>query len=126
MVSNNNGKACLFAINTTSENISLTVPPLELELYDSTIKTVSVIKTLNEIDDQANLKGRTNKILELLDQSEKDSIKKLITEFSCQFHLPNDKLSKTTMVSHKIPIDQIPINVKEYRYPPQKTGSTRK
>ena len=67
-----------------------------------------VIKTLNEIDDQANLKDRTNKILELLDlenldQPEKGSIKKLITEFPCQFHLPNDKLSKTTMVSHKIP-----------------------
>ena len=37
----------------------------------------------------------------------------------CQFHLLNDKLSKTYKITHKIPTtDNVPINVKQYGYPP--------
>ena len=124
LVTSDNGKASLFAINSTSENISLILPPVELESYDSTVKPIRVIRTTNEPEAQANLQLRTDKILEMLDLKdldplEKDSIGKLISEFPCQFHLPNDKLSQTSKITHKIPTtDNVPINVKQYRHPP--------
>ena len=124
LVTSDNGKASLFAINTTSENISLIFPSVELESYDSTIRPIRVIKTTNESETKANLQIRINKILELLDLKDLDplergNIEKLILEFPCQSHLPNDKLNKTSKITHKIPTtDNVPINVKQYRYPP--------
>ena len=124
LVTSNNGRASLFAINSTSENVSLILPPVELESYDSTIRPIRVIKLTDEPEAKTNLQVRINKITEMLDLKdldplERDSIEKLISEFPCQFHLPNDKLSKTSKITHKIPTtDNVPINVKQYRYPP--------
>ena len=121
LVTSNNGKASLFAINSTSENISLILPPVELESYDSTIRPICV---MNEPEGKANLQIRIDKIFEMLDLKdldplEKDIIGKLISEFLCQLHLPNDRFSKTSKVTHKIPTtDNVPINVNQYRYPP--------
>ena len=123
LVTNKNGKTNLFAINTTSEDMNIIIPPIKLEGYDCTLKPVRVIRTTDRSETKAELQLRINKILELLDlkdldQEEGDSIIKLVSEYPCQFHLPNDKLSKTFVITHKIPtIDNIPINVKQYRYP---------
>ena len=57
--------------------------------------------------------------LEGLNQPEIDSVMKLVSQFPCQFHLPKDKLSQTSKITHKIPTtDDIPINVRQYRYSP--------
>ena len=125
LVANKNGKTHLFAINSTAEDINVIIPPLTLELYDSTRKPIRSIKVINNAEAENGLQHRINRIIELLniadlDSIEQDSVRKLVTQFPCQFHLPGDMLSKTSMVAHKIPTtDNAPVNVKQYRYPPQ-------
>ena len=97
---------------------------MELESYDNTIRPVRVVRTTSEPEAEANLQVRISKILELLDLEnfdslEKKSMEKLISKFPCQFHLLNDRLSKTSKITHIIPTtDNIPTNVKQYHYPP--------
>ena len=131
LVTSDNGKASLFAINSTSENVSLILLLVKLESYDCTIRPIHVIKTTNEPETRAHLQTRINKILDLLDlkdldKLERGSIERLISEFLCQFHLPNDRLSQTSKVRHKIPTtNDIPINIKQYRYPPHLRDTVR-
>ena len=76
LVTSNNGKGSLFAVNSTSENISLILPPVELESYDRTVRPIRVIKTINEPEAKANLQLRMNKILELLNLGHLDTLEK--------------------------------------------------
>lgn len=68
-------------------------------------------------------KDRYSEILELLrlehlNCEESESVKPLIQQNSDLFFLPGDKLEKTNLITHKIQTsDEIPINVKQYRYP---------
>ena len=67
MVVNKNGKANLIAINTTSEDINLIIPPLTLEAYDGTLKPVRVIKTTVNPQDEVERQLRIDRVIELLD-----------------------------------------------------------
>lgn len=56
--------------------------------------------------------------LEHLNDEEKENILELIDQNSDLFHLPNEPLTMTNAVTHKIPTtDEIPVHVKQYRYP---------
>lgn len=54
--------------------------------------------------------------LDELSELEKESITRVISKYPYQFHLPGDKLGKTSVLTHKInTTDDKPINVKQYR-----------
>ena len=131
LVTNRDGKASLFAINSTAEDVQVIMPPIILEPYDSTIKPVRTLKVSNGTEIEAEKQDRIDKIIELLNmaglnQLERDGIIKLVSYFPCQFQLPKDKLSKTSKITHKIPTtDNIPINAKQYRYPPHLRDAVR-
>lgn len=56
---------------------------------------------------------------EHLNEEEADHVNALLKEYGDCFHLPGENLSFTTSVKHTIPTtDNIPIHVKQYRYPP--------
>lgn len=124
IVTPKDGTVQLFAINSTPENIELTIPSLELEDYD----VINLEKlSLNKVDpfseksvSHAKRMYQITKLLDLkkLNDEEKDSLLKLVYQFPYQFHLPTDKLGMTEVVSHKIvTTDEKVINVKQYRYP---------
>ena len=104
---------------------STIIPPLTLESYDSTVKPIRSAKAITNPEAEIEVRHRIGKIMDLLDvvdlnPRELENVKHLVNQFPYQFHLPGDILSKTSIISHKIPTtDNIPINVKQYRYPPQ-------
>lgn len=56
---------------------------------------------------------------EHLNEEEADHVNTILKEYGDCFHLPGENLSFTTSVKHTIPtIDNIPVHVKQYRYPP--------
>ena len=72
----------------------------------------------------SQLKNRLVQIAELLElndlnEVERASILEIINEFPYQFHLPIEKLGSTKVLHHAIvTTDEIPINTKQYRFPP--------
>jgi len=67
---------------------------------------------------------RANKIVNLLrlnhlNPEERRNILFLVERHQDRFYLPEDLLGQTTITSHKIPTtDDLPINTKQYRFPP--------
>ena len=131
LVTNYTGKVSLFTINSTTQDLWVIIPPVIIECFDGTVKPVRSIKVANGTDMETEQQSRVNKITELLNleglnQPEIDSVIKLVSEFPCQFHLPKDKLCQTSKITHKIPTtDNIPINVRQYRYPPHLREAVR-
>ena len=86
LVTNKNGKASLFAINSISEDINVIIPPLTLESYDSTVKPVCSIKVITSSEAETTIQDRINRILESLDligldNMERVSVEKLVSQF---------------------------------------------
>lgn len=53
-----------------------------------------------------------------LNEEEKNNLKLLLAKFPNIFHKPNDKLTFTNQIKHKIETsDEIPVHAKSYRYP---------
>ena len=53
-----------------------------------------------------------------LEFEQKESIEKLIEKYADCFYLKGEELGTTTVISHKIPtINDIPVNVRPYRFP---------
>ena len=67
--------------------------------------------------------SRTEKLKSILrykhlELEQKEPIEKLIEKYADCFHLKEEKLGTTTVISHKIPtINDIPVNVRPYRFP---------
>ena len=124
LVTPKEGYIKIFAINSTPENIELTLPPIELEEFDIIDHTKL---SLNKTDPysaketaHAKMMCEIVKLLdfEKLNNEEKLKIMQIINQFPYQFHLPADKLGCTNTVKHKILItDEKVINVKQYRHP---------
>ena len=95
-----------------------------LYVYDETeINDTYQIFTINE-SPNSSLQARPDKVKMLVNLEKYDSdiqgrIENICTKYSDIFQLPDEKLNMTNMAEHKIiVIDNIPINVKQYRYPP--------
>lgn len=79
---------------------------------------------MNEIETEKLRRERINAVINLLNleelhKEEREYIINLVAQFPYQFHLPGDKLSRTTAFEHRIPtINDVPINVRQYRHPP--------
>lgn len=123
LVKNRAGYASMFIINTTAENVNLTVPPVTLEAFYSTMTPVRTVRGTNKEEKRAAIDRRVREIikhlrLDGLTKKEKQSVIDLVTRYPNQFHLPGDKLGETEVMTDKIPTtDEIPMNVKQYRHP---------
>lgn len=118
-----NGAVNLFAINSTFDHIHVTIPPVQLDEFETQPSLVRSVKS-NNLNINNNLTATRIKTLfkilklDQLNEEEKTSILACVSEFPCQFHLPGDKLNATTVLTHKIiTTDPSPINTKQYRYP---------
>lgn len=125
LVTQQNGSAKLYAINTTPNHITVTIPPVELEAFTELSPSPRSSRTGNPNEDQSKADScrlvQIAKVLGLdgLNEDEHASILEIIKEFPYQFHLPFDKLSSTNIIQHSIgTINEIPINTKQYRFPP--------
>jgi len=73
---------------------------------------------------EINLGNRVQKIKNLLNlnhlnEEEREHVNQIIRENADRFHLPEEKLQCTNITKHTIPTtDDLPIHVKQYRYPP--------
>lgn len=124
LVNSLSGNARCLVINTTSTDIDITLPPVELEECDVIEHRPQT--GMHPQNSPENLKERANrfasllKMLELdhLNDEEKESLLQVLGDFLYQFHLPDDKLGTTSLLTHKIiTVDEKPIQMKQYRYP---------
>ena len=122
MVNSQSGFFKVFAINSTSEDTELTLPPVELE----DLNFVNLEKQSLNINDPSSKKTPAHaqrlcdiiKLLNIghLNDEEKTYLLGIINTFPYQFYLPADKLRNTNVIAHKITTnDEKIVNVKQYR-----------
>lgn len=126
LVTQQNGSVKLYAINTTFDHIVLTIPPIELEEFDSkppsprSSQTKNYDSKIDKSKDHARRLAELIKVLDLdhLNEIEKSGMLEVINEFLYQFYLPMDNFGVTDVTQHTITTtDEIPIRTKQYRYP---------
>lgn len=118
------GVVQIFAINSTTEHVNITVPPVQLEDFEARPPLARSARLGSPgVDEGQSAVDRLLKLSALLqldemNEEEKTSIIGSIIHFPFQFSLPGDKLGSTDVLKHKIATtDEIPINTKQYRYP---------
>ena len=124
LVTPKEGYIKIFSINSTPENIEVTLPPIELEEFDIIDHTkLSLNKTDPYSEKETAHAKRMCEIVKLLDfeklnNEEKLKVMQIINHFPYRFHFPTDKLECANTVKHKIiTTDEKVINVKQYRHP---------
>ena len=124
LADNIDGKAKFYAFNTTFKDVTLILPPVTLEKYETHKNSIKYTKQLNKEEAQEKLDDRIKRVLDSLDLStlnkdEKDNVEYIVSKFPYQFNLPGDKIGCTTAAEHKINTNgHPPVNVKPYKYPP--------
>ena len=124
LVSQENGFAKIFAINTTADSVTIDISPVELEEFQIKSPAPRLARTgdpgIRQSEAEARRLVQLFKNLHLSDLSdaEQASILEIINEFPYQFYLPSDTLGSTNTIQHAIlTTDKAPINTKQYRYP---------
>lgn len=113
-----NNQSLITIINKSNNRLTIPVPTLQLE----PLVKESFIYSLTSDADNC-LSNRINTLnnhlrLDHLNSEEKETIKNICHQFNDIFHLPTDKLTKTTSITADIPTtDELPIHVKSYRLP---------
>ena len=117
LVTNREGKAHMRIINSTDEDCNVVVPTIEiLPFEERSYKRCNLTKISKE--------NRFEEILKLLrldhlNKEEKENVIQLIKENEDRFHLAGEILEGTDSIQHRIhTTDDIPINTRQYRYPP--------
>ncbi|XP_043263448.1 uncharacterized protein LOC122403783 [Colletes gigas] len=111
------------ATNTSEEDIELELEPQYLQPYEIWSSSDEDPVMSYETPPRKIL-NREKKIWENLktnhlNREEQEHVHNLIQEFSDRFYLPGDRLDKVPNFHHSIhTIDEIPINTRQYRYPP--------
>lgn len=119
-----NGNIYTYVINTTEKELNIETPIIDVEPVsintsprDSSAFAINSVISNNLTDRLEILKE--NLRLNHLNEEEKFSILPIIEDYNDIFHLPGDKLKGTNKIMHSIPTtDNIPVTVKQYRYPP--------
>lgn len=121
LVKPENGYAKVYAINTTSTKVSLTVQPVEIQEFTALPPSARTAKSgTDKVKVNAERLAKIIKQLKLddLNEEERTAILEVLNEFTHQFHLEGDKLGHTDLVSHKIhTTHERPINAKQYPPP---------
>ncbi|XP_063975940.1 uncharacterized protein LOC135161895 [Diachasmimorpha longicaudata] len=113
----NKKESFITIINRSAEEKIIPKPCLPLLSPPHQMKVFHINNNSNNLKKRHELLHE-NLRTEHLNPEEKQSLTKLCEEFHDIFNLPDDKLSYTSATDCKIPtIDNIPIQVKSYRYP---------
>lgn len=118
------GQAITYLFNITEEQKQLELPIIETEPVvttasprDSPVRNINTVIPCNMTERLETLKRNVR--LEHLQQEEIRTLWPVLEEYNDIFYLPGDKLLGTDRMLHSIPtIDENPINVKQFRYPP--------
>ena len=127
LVKNQNGKAYVMCINTSDEIIEFETPYVDLEEYYEekpiaaeptyTPESRKYYPDSNENKNAQLIEKQLN--LEHLNDIEKESVRRLLREFSDIFFLEGQKLKAVTLIEHQIStVDDFPIRSKQFRHPP--------
>jgi transposase InsO family protein len=119
-----NDRTHAYLINTTEKDVNIETPTINVEPVlintsprDSSTYIINSITSNNLVNRLKIL--RENLRLDHLNKEEKLSIIPIIENYNDIFHLPGDKLKGTNKITHSIPTtDNLPVVVKQYRYPP--------
>jgi hypothetical protein len=117
-----NGYCVVSIVNTSEEDVTVEIPPVELEeIEDDDSKKALIFSTsVDEIGDRLS-KLRNELRTDHLNSEEKLSLVKICEEYNDVFYLSGDKLTFTTAAEHAIPTPAIDptrgINTKPYRIP---------
>jgi len=129
VVMNRGGKAYMRVVNTNEIDRELVVPTVELQ-------EIEQISSNGPITNDSHSKSNVNAIscqtknerlkrvqnmlrLEHLNCEETKHVTELIHKYSDLFQLPDEELSCTNVIKHRInTTDERPINTKQYRFPP--------
>ena len=122
LVNSQNGFVKVFAINSTSEDTELTLPPVELEDFNFVnLEKQSLNKNDPSSEKTPAHAQRLCDIIKLLNighlnDEEKTYLLGIINTFPYQFHLPAEKLGNTNVITYEIrTTDEKIVNVKQYR-----------
>lgn len=148
VVRNTRGRTCLCIINTTEASVRMEPPVVNLLDFEEANSRAATLgpalehRNANQADLQLHADGptlghpaalscstvksyeRTQEVLKLLridhlNAEELSHVKGIVEENSDLFHIAGDKLGYTNVFRHSIPTtDSLPINTKQYRYPP--------
>ena len=87
-------------------------------------RTIVLTKTIHRVfnmqmsEDRLHNLEKNVRLQHVSDPEERNKLWELIEQFGDIFTLPDDALPATTLVKHSIPTtDEIPVHVKQYRYP---------
>ena len=114
----NNNRVNVSVVNTSNEPITID-SDLRLNLEPFEINSSTLVATMSEF----HTLERTEKVLELLrvshlNSEETEALYSVCSQFSDVFHLPDDQLTSTDAIQHKIKTtSDNPIHVKTYRFP---------
>ncbi|KMQ89530.1 enzymatic polyprotein endonuclease reverse [Lasius niger] len=120
----NQGKAYTYVTNTNEEELYLEIPVINVEPVEITTSprdsfTYQINSVISNNLTQRLKLLKENLQLNHLNEEEKQSILPVIEDYNDIFHLPGDKLKGTNRISHSIiTTDNVPVCVKQYRYPP--------
>ncbi|XP_046145851.1 uncharacterized protein LOC123989195 [Osmia bicornis bicornis] len=121
-VCNHDGICYVLATNTGEDEIEIDIEPQRIhpyEIFDSSDDDPIPSYLAKETKED-----RTTRIQDLLrtdhlNSEERQHVFKIVREFSDRFFLPGDNLGKVPNFHHSIyTTDDIPINTRQYRYPP--------
>ncbi|CAK9834654.1 Retrovirus-related Pol polyprotein from transposon 17.6 [Anthophora retusa] len=122
-VYNHDGTCHVLATNTRDVDVEFELEPQHLEPYDI-LSSSDEDPTIIYRSQPRKIQNRTREIQDILktdhlNREEKHHVYKIIKEFSDRFYLPGDKLDKVPNFHHSIhTTDEVPINTRQYRYPP--------
>lgn len=127
VVTNRDGKAYLRVINTGEIDRELIVPTIELQECAISIngppasgersRSINTLQTQSKRERDSQIQKLLR--LEHLNKEESEHTIKLISKHSDLFQLPDEELSQTNVIEHRIiTADEQPINTKQYRFPP--------
>ncbi|XP_053597516.1 uncharacterized protein LOC128668466 [Microplitis demolitor] len=123
-VTNNDSTCYVYAINAYEDDIELVVPPQEIIPFECDGSSEDFFDDSEDSNIPEDGQDRFERIcaslrLDHLNILEREHVHELIREFPMLFHLPGDDLPATTMMTHSIPTTgEIPISVRQYRFPP--------
>lgn len=118
-----NGKACMYAYNTTDEEHIFTVPYIEIEKFTEKLNEATIYSVYQGSAKKETRQERADKILEIiptehLGEEELEMVRQNIWYEPDIYILPGEKLQAAKVPPHRIrTTDDIPINVKQYRMP---------
>ena len=130
IVSNTNGIAYIYAINTQEKDVTVEVPVVPLYPFDTSTDEDSSIAQKETLEHTPG--NRVSKVLNLLrldhlNSEERKAVSILVEENVNLFHIPGDPLRATNMLRHTIVTkDELPVNTRQYRYPPYQKAEIEK